>query len=122
MANKAKVAAKAAAKEAAAAAAAAGLINFMPSWKQHLAWLALEDSTTEEVVYGGAAGGGKSYLGACWKIYRRLRYPGTRGMTARTVLKDIRESTLITFFKVTPTMARIILYSSPTAAGRFSRI
>jgi len=75
-------------------------INFKPSWKQHLAWQALEDGTTEECLFGGAAGGGKSYLGACWKIYRRLRYPGSRGLTGRTVLKDIRESTIITFFKV----------------------
>ena len=75
-------------------------INFSPSWKQHLAWQALEDGTTEEVVYGGAAGGGKSFLGAAWKIYRRLRYPGSRGITGRTVMKDIKESTLVTFFKV----------------------
>ena len=75
-------------------------INFQPSWKQHLAWLALEDGFTEEVVYGGAAGGGKSFLGAAWKIYRRLRYPGSRGITGRTVMKDIKESTLVTFFKV----------------------
>ena len=76
------------------------VINFTPSWKQHTAWLALEDATTEEVCFGGAAGGGKSYLGACWKLYRRLRYPGSRGLTGRTVLKDIKESTLITYFKV----------------------
>lgn len=75
-------------------------IRFTPSWKQHLAWQALEDSTTEEVMYGGAAGGGKSFLGACWKIYRRLRYPGSRGVTARTRLIDIKESTLVTYFKV----------------------
>ncbi|MDF7813619.1 phage terminase large subunit [Hymenobacter sp. YC55] len=75
-------------------------INFQPSWKQHLAWQALEDDTTEEVMYGGAAGGGKSFLGASWKIYRRLRYPGSRGVTARTRLIDIKESTLVTYFKV----------------------
>ena len=75
-------------------------IHFKPSAKQDAAWQALEDAATEVVVYGGAAGGGKSFLGACWKIYRRLRYPGSRGLTGRTVLKDIRESTLVTFFKV----------------------
>jgi len=75
-------------------------INFNPSWKQHLAWQALEDDTTEEILYGGAAGGGKSYLGVCWKLYRRLRYAGSRGVTARTRLIDIKESTLVTYFKV----------------------
>ena len=75
-------------------------INFTPSAKQYTAWQVLEDATTEEVCFGGAAGGGKSYLGASWKLYRRLRYPGSRGLTGRTVLKDIKESTLITYFKV----------------------
>jgi phage terminase large subunit len=75
-------------------------INFKPSWKQHLAWQALEDSLTEELVYGGAAGGGKSYLGCWWKIYRRQRYAKTRGLIGRAVLKNIKESTLITYFKV----------------------
>lgn len=87
--------------ETSTAPVAAGVaIDFQPSWKQHLAWQALEDSSTEDVLYGGAAGGGKSYLGACWKIYRRLRYPGSRGVTARTRLIDIKESTLVTYFKV----------------------
>jgi phage terminase large subunit len=99
MANKAKVAAKQAARADAAYFEGAG-INFRPSWKQHLAWQALEDDTTEELMYGGAAGGGKSYLGASWKVYRRLRYPDSRGVTARTRLIDIKESTLVTYFKV----------------------
>jgi phage terminase large subunit len=75
-------------------------ITFKPSWKQHLAWQALEDSIIEEVVYGGAAGGGKSYFGCWWKITRRLRYPGSRGVIGRAVLNSIRESTLITYYKV----------------------
>ncbi|MCC3159508.1 phage terminase large subunit [Hymenobacter sp. 15J16-1T3B] len=99
MANKAKAAAKRKAREDAAHFESAG-INFRPSWKQHLAWQALEDGTTEEVMYGGAAGGGKSYLGASWKVYRRLRYDDSRGVTARTRLIDIKESTLVTYFKV----------------------
>ncbi|AHJ98943.1 hypothetical protein [Hymenobacter swuensis] len=99
MANKAKVAAKQKAKADAEFFEAAG-ISFRPSWKQHLAWQALEDDTTEEVMYGGAAGGGKSFLGCSWKVYRRLRYPDSRGVTARTRLIDIKESTVITYFKV----------------------
>jgi hypothetical protein len=99
MANKAKQAAKKMARQDAAYFEATG-INFRPSWKQHLAWQALEDDSTEEVMYGGAAGGGKSFLGASWKVYRRLRYPGSRGVTARTRLIDLKESTVVTYFKV----------------------
>jgi phage terminase large subunit len=80
--------------------AGAKKLQFKPSWKQHLAWLALQDTDTEELVYGGAAGGGKSWLGATWKIHRRLRYPGSRGLTGRTVFNDLKESTLITYFEV----------------------
>jgi hypothetical protein len=80
--------------------AGAKRLQFKPSWKQHLAWLALQDNETEELVYGGAAGGGKSWLGATWKIHRRLRYPGSRGLTGRTVFNDLKESTLITYFEV----------------------
>jgi phage terminase large subunit len=80
--------------------AGAKRLRFTPSYKQHLAWQLLEDAVKEEIVYGGAAGGGKSWLGACWKIYRRLRYPNSRGLVGRTVFNDLKESTLITFFEV----------------------
>lgn len=75
-------------------------INFKPSLKQHIAWQYLEDGITTEAFYGGAAGGGKSYLGCYWKVYRRLRYPNSRGVTGRSVLKRIKESTLVTYLKV----------------------
>jgi phage terminase large subunit len=99
-AKKPRAAAKKAAPKKAGPPAGAKRLKFVPSWKQHLAWNALEDATTEELVYGGAAGGGKSWLGACWKIYRRLRYPNSRGLTGRTVFNDLKESNLITYFEV----------------------
>ncbi len=71
-----------------------------PTWKQHLAWQILEDRETEEFLFGGGAGGGKSWLGCEWLITMCLRYPDTRYFIARKQLKVLKNTTLITFFKV----------------------
>lgn len=60
----------------------------------------LEDSETTELLYGGAAGGGKSVLGCYWQLKRRLKFPGTRGLIGRASLKTLKETTLQTFFEV----------------------
>jgi hypothetical protein len=78
----------------------AEVIEINLSEKQSLAWQYLEDNETTEILYGGAAGGGKSMLGCIWQIYRRLKYPGTRGFIARRELKALKASTLVTFFDV----------------------
>lgn len=72
------------------------MINLSP--KQSEAWQVLENAQHNEVFYGGGAGGGKSWLGCVWQIWRRTRYPGSRGFLGRKNLKDIEESTLVTFF------------------------
>lgn len=68
--------------------------------KQTIALDYLEDSSTEEVLFGGAAGPGKSALGCYWQLKRRLKYPGTRGMIGRAQLKTLKETTLMTFFEI----------------------
>jgi len=75
-------------------------IDFQPTAKQHLAWEYLHDEGTSEILFGGSAGGGKSYFGAAWLLYSCLRYPGTRWLMGRAVLKTLKETTLNSFFMV----------------------
>ena len=75
-------------------------MSYELSQKQSNAWAKLEDSHTNEVLYGGAAGGGKSVLGCIWQVYRRTKYPGTRGLIGRSKLSNLKESTLVTLFDV----------------------
>lgn len=63
-------------------------------------FLALEDDKHTEVFLGGAAGGAKSFTLCLWQISRRLKYRGSRGFLARARLKDLKGSTLLTFFEV----------------------
>lgn len=60
----------------------------------------LDDQIHTEVFMGGAAGGAKSFTGCYWQIKRRLKYAGSRGFLARARLKDLKQSTLLTFFEV----------------------
>lgn len=68
--------------------------------KQRRAMRYLLDDTTTEVLYGGAAGGGKSFLGCCWSIILCLKYPGIRGMIGRSKLDTLKKTTLNTFFDI----------------------
>lgn len=68
--------------------------------KQENAVYYLKDSTTLELIYGGAAGGGKSALGCLWLIEQSQTYPGTRWLMGRSKLKTLRETTLNTFFEL----------------------
>jgi len=74
-------------------------LTFKPLPKQFVAWQLLSDDLTTELLYGGAAGGGKSYLGCVWQIIRRIAYPGTRGLIGRSKLKTLKKTTLQTFFE-----------------------
>ena len=58
------------------------------------------DSNIRQLLYGGSAGSGKSFLGCDWQIKRRLKYAGTRGLIGRAELKKLRLSTMATFFEL----------------------
>lgn len=68
--------------------------------KQRAALSILTDNEHVEVLYGGAAGGAKSWTGAAWLLFMCLAYPGTKWFIGRAELKRITQSTYITFKKV----------------------
>ena len=70
------------------------------SIKQTTALDLLEDKTTNEILFGGGAGGGKTALGCYWQLKQRLKHPNTRGLIGRAVLKTLKETTLVSFFQV----------------------
>ncbi len=75
-------------------------VTIRPTAKQHQTRAFLQDHRTNEVLFGGGAGGGKSRLGCEWLLESALRYPGSRWLLGRAVLKNLKESTLLTFFEV----------------------
>jgi len=67
--------------------------------KQENAVYYLKDNETKELIYGGAAGGGKSALGVLWLIEQCQTYKGSRWLMGRSKLKALKETTLNTFFE-----------------------
>ena len=68
--------------------------------KQEHALKILTDNEHVELLYGGAAGGAKSWTGVVWLLFMCLCYPGSKWFIGRAELKRITQSTLITFYKV----------------------
>tara|TARA_R100000700_G_scaffold4702_1_gene8087 strand:- start:9845 stop:11155 length:1311 start_codon:yes stop_codon:yes gene_type:complete len=63
----------------------------------------LFDNKTKEVLFGGAAGGGKSWVGVSYLILMCLQYPKTRYLMGRSKLDALKKTTLNTFFEVCST-------------------
>ncbi len=75
-------------------------LTIKPTNKQNIGWGILNDKETTDFLFGGGAGGGKTWLGCEWLITLCLMYPGTRYFIARETLKNLKKTTLRTFFKV----------------------
>lgn len=66
--------------------------NGQPTYKPQCSKCGLDD-IPQIILSGGAAGGGKSWLGSCWLISTCLRWPDMRMVVGRKTLKSLREST-----------------------------
>lgn len=75
-------------------------LKITPTEKQQEAWEYLLDEKHTYVVFGGAAGSGKSWLGCEWLLVMALKYPGSRWFIGREELKKIMNSVFITWSKV----------------------
>jgi len=72
--------------------------------KQSIAWKLLFDNKTNEILYGGSAGAGKSWLGCLWIVTLCLKYDGIRCLIGRTVLQQLKLTTLNTLFETLQAM------------------
>ena len=72
----------------------------IPTSKQKEALILLTDDITEFVGYGGAAGGGKTYLGCWWLMQLGYYAAGTKYFIGRNDLKETRESVLHSWRKL----------------------
>ena len=70
------------------------------SKKQTIALDLLEDNKTNELLFGGSAGGGKSILGCYWLIKNCYKYDNTRWLMGRAKMKTLKETTYQSFLKV----------------------
>lgn len=68
--------------------------------RQYEAAKYLADNVSEEILFGGGAGGGKSAFGAIWLIDRCTRLPGSRWLMGRAKLKTLKDTTLKSFLEV----------------------
>lgn len=73
-------------------------MNLLKKQAQAIKYLQSDEIT--EVLYGGAAGGGKSFLGCLWILERATTLNGSRWLIGRSKLDALKKTTLKTFFDV----------------------
>lgn len=98
-------------------------INFQPTLKQDLIFDYFNDEETTEIVWGGAAGGGKSYGLCALIILKSLEYPGIRIGLARNELSTLKKTTMSSFFEVASDWGLVVgehfTYNSTAGIVRF---
>jgi hypothetical protein len=72
-------------------------LEFFPRQLEALQFL--RDGKTNEILYGGGARGGKSWLGCSWVVMESFAKPESSWLIAREEFAKLRDTTLLTFFK-----------------------
>ncbi len=75
------------------------------------------DSTESEVLFGGAAGGGKSYGQAVDALIFALKYPGSKQLILRRTFSELDKSLIRTTLSLYP--REIYSFNSSNHTGRF---
>jgi phage terminase large subunit len=73
-------------------------ISLQPKQKEAM----IKSLTTPVLLYGGAKGGGKSYLVRARELYRRTKYPGTTGLILRKTFPELLSNHIRKFFQEYP--------------------
>ena len=89
-------------------------ITLFPKQKEFL------DSTgkADEVLYGGAAGGGKSYGQLCDALVYAMKYPKSKQLILRRTLPELEKSLVRVSLELFP--KEIYKYSESKHSGTFS--
>lgn len=75
-------------------------MKFEPTIKQNEFYESFYDNDLKEIGYGGAVGGGKSFILWFLMIIKSIEKPGIRIGLARDTLTDIKKHTMTSFYEV----------------------